>query len=124
MKDLAVFAVSSQKLEWLSVRGREVASNIANANTPGFKARDVVPFAAVLEQSGGKLATTNARHFGAPGEYVAPSSSQERVPATLSGNTVVLEEELLKIASVRSEHGLATGVVAAFNRMLLSSVRG
>ena len=124
MKDLAVFSVSSQKLEWLSVRGREVASNIANANTPGFKARDVVPFAEVVEQSGSRLMTTNSHHIGAPGEVLTPAASDERASATISGNTVVLEEELLKISSVRSEHGLATGVVSAFNRMLLNSVRG
>ncbi len=35
---------------WLVVRQSTVAQNIANANTPGYKAVDVEPFEAALDQ--------------------------------------------------------------------------
>ena len=46
----------------------EVARNIANADTPGFRAHDLQPFAETYRQAedGGTLRVSNARHLDAP----------------------------------------------------------
>ena len=49
MSDIYLFQVASQKSQWLSARQTAVASNVANASTPGYRAVDVQPFSAVLD---------------------------------------------------------------------------
>ena len=51
MTAIHLFDVVSRNNLWLSVRQSTIASNIANANTPGYKALDVEPFEKVLEST-------------------------------------------------------------------------
>ncbi len=44
MEPVHLFDLVSRNNKWLSVRQTAVAGNIANANTPGFKAVDTEPF--------------------------------------------------------------------------------
>jgi flagellar basal-body rod protein FlgB len=125
MKELTIFAMASTRMDWLSARGQQVASNIANANTPGYVARDVLPFEQILSATQIGIATTNPGHFGDPAAGIARAGSTVvRTRETLSGNSVNLEAELLKIGNVRSQYNITTSVVSAFNRMILSTTRG
>ncbi len=71
-------------LELRSQRMGVLASNIANAATPGYKARDI-DFAAAL----------NARMAGADSTKAADSATLYRVPVmpSLDGNTVEMQTE-------------------------------
>jgi flagellar basal-body rod protein FlgB len=79
----------------LSVYGRRsslLASNIANSDTPGYKARDI-DFRTELDRAHGELValkTTNKRHLGGSPSPVSESQLLYRVPhqASLDGNTV------------------------------------
>ena len=80
-------------------RGATLASNIANAATPGFKARDFDFDAALRAQTGGgALRTSDARHFAT----ATPGAGQAgyRVPVTpsLDGNTVDMAVEQMEFA--------------------------
>ena len=44
-----LFEVAAQRAQWLSARQTAIADNVANANTPGYRALDIQPFSAVLE---------------------------------------------------------------------------
>lgn len=78
-----------------------LASNIANADTPGYKAKDI-NFKSALKQansstaSATQLKTTHSRHIGrsAPGAF-AGIEMEYRTPAqsSLDGNTVELQRE-------------------------------
>ena len=48
MQDLGIFSIASQRTRWLAASGATFASNIANADTPGYTARDVTSFEAAL----------------------------------------------------------------------------
>ncbi|MGO9391343.1 flagellar basal body protein, partial [Rhodoblastus sp.] len=48
MQPLTLFSLASQNANWLATRQVTIASNVANANTPGYRAQDVAPFNAVL----------------------------------------------------------------------------
>ena len=52
MNPIQLFELASRQAEWLSVRQQVVATNIANANTPKFLAKDITPFSAVLDKTG------------------------------------------------------------------------
>jgi flagellar basal-body rod protein FlgB len=122
MQDMAIFAIASQRTRWLATSSANLASNIANADTPGYVARDVVPFDTALASAGLAMSQTTPGH-------VAPSAAELRVFETVprdaaagkhSGNSVSLDTELMSLGEVRSEHMKVTGVVGAFNRMLMS----
>jgi flagellar basal-body rod protein FlgB len=51
MSVIHLFDLASQQARWLSARHIAVASNIANANTPGYKAADVPPFETAPQQA-------------------------------------------------------------------------
>src|SRR3954465_8957785 len=50
MGPLALLGLASQHMKWLSVRQVAVSQNLANVNTPGFRAMDVRPFHDVLQR--------------------------------------------------------------------------
>lgn len=120
-----LFSLASRKSEWASVRQATIAENVANAHTPGFRARDVEAFDTVLDRTSLRLAATSPDHLIPSGD---PRVSEARVrdgwAVTHSGNSVSVEEELIKASSTSREHTLATSVVKSFHRMILQSVRG
>jgi flagellar basal-body rod protein FlgB len=94
----------------LSLRQKRLeilGSNIANAATPNFKARDI-DFASAYKNatSGGELMTTASNHMAFAGQGLEPTSLY-RVPISpsLDGNTVELHVEQVQFAenATRSE---------------------
>src|SRR4051794_27816387 len=55
-----LFDLAEKRLTWAAQRQAVLATNIANANTPGYQAKDVTPFAQVLAGTGA-LAPTQTR---------------------------------------------------------------
>ena len=53
MTGVYLFDLASQQARYLAVRQATIASNVANANTPDYKARDVVPFSEVMARTAG-----------------------------------------------------------------------
>lgn len=91
------FAFHETALQVRALRNEVLSSNIANADTPNYKARDV-DFASVLKttQTGRvSLAQTNAMHKSAWTSNKLDASVQYRVPTqpTLDGNTVETDVE-------------------------------
>ena len=125
MQPVNLFALASQQARWLSVRQTAVASNIANANTPGYGAVDVEPFEAVLNQTRVAMRATHPGHIavGATADALAVRQVNESTPTMPSGNTVMLEQELMKSGEVRRSMELNTAVVKAFHRMLMNTTR-
>lgn len=126
MTPVHLFNVVSQHNRWLSARQVTIAGNIANANTPGFKAMDVAPFEMAMEQARLAMATTTPRHITPPaGNEPAPVARSEATwDVTHSGNSVNLEQELIKAGEVNRGFRLNTSIAKAFHRMILASAKG
>lgn len=126
METVNLFALATQQSKWLAVRQTAIAGNVANVNTPGYKAVDVEPFQSVLDKTAVKLAATQQGHLsGRAGEYGFAVGEQDASPSILpSENSVELETELMKAGEVRRQFELNTSIVKAFNRMLLMSSKG
>ncbi|AWN39122.1 flagellar basal body rod protein FlgB [Methylobacterium radiodurans] len=124
MSGIYLFDLASMQARHLAVRQSTIAGNVANANTPDYKARDVTPFAQVLASAGFGMAQTASAHVegGGPGTRVQDSKDGWDVLETASG--VSIEQELLKAGTVAREHSLNTGIVKAFDRMLKLAVKG
>ena len=121
MEPVNLFDVATQQSRWLAVRQSAVAGNVANVNTPGYVAVDVEPFEKVLDKTGVTMAATNAAHLtGRATEAGFAVREEERRPSLLpSGNSVVLENELLKAGEIGRQFELNTAIVKAFHRMLM-----
>ena len=105
-------ALAEQRLRWLDHRQSVLAQNIANADTPHYRARDVTPFAEVLAgNTTPALATTQAGHIqpggAGAGRVVSDRRASEEAP---DGNAVSLEDQALKVAENDTAHQLATGL--------------
>jgi len=120
-----LFDLASRQARWLAARQSAVAGNIANADTPGFVAKDVKPFAEVLARSAPMpvaLSATAGGHWRA--ERIALEKQDSATAVLPSGNTVAIEDELVKAGEVRRAFELNAAVVKAFHRMLLMSAKG
>ncbi len=51
MEPIYLFDLASSQPRWLAIRQATVAQNIANANTPGYMAKEVAPFGDIYEQT-------------------------------------------------------------------------
>lgn len=122
---LYVLSLASQQAQWLGARQQTIAGNVANANTPGFRASDLKPFADVLERTATAMAVTDPRHIG-PASGDAAAVGRKTVDGwetNVSGNSVSLEAEMLKAGEVHRAFALNTSIVRALDRMILSSVK-
>jgi len=118
------FAVASRHAEWVAERRTVAATNIANANTPRYKAQAVGSFADELSRiesgSGGWFSTAGAGGAGAG----ADRNGEERgSPAYHSGNNVSLDNELMTAGAVARDQMLNAGLTKAFNRLITLSAR-
>lgn len=125
MQPVYLFDLASRQAEWLSVRQSAIAENVANANTPAYRSKDVEPFAATLEKT--QLAMTASRpgHIGFGSDPVSAIETRNSVAGeTHSGNTVRLENELMKSGEVSRDYSLNVSVVKAFHRMWMAGLKG
>lgn len=104
-----------ERMSFLSARQGVLAENVANANTPGYRARDVQApdFAAMAEgRDTGMtpLKVTNAKHFtvGAGTERGFRVADTPDAESTPNGNSVVLEDQMMKVASVQMDYSTVT----------------
>ena len=125
MEPIYLFDLASSQQHWLSVRQAAVAENVANANTPGYVAKDVAPFDDVLQQTQLQLASTNPGHVPldplSSEDAAKDASPWEVVP---SGNSVSMEHEMLKANSVSRDYSMNTAIVKSFAQMFTLSVKG
>jgi flagellar basal-body rod protein FlgB len=111
-----LFNLAEQRLAWADQRQAVLAQNVANANTPGYKPRDLRPFAEML---GGTNAVepvrTQPNHLAGSADGGAPGEVVDRAH-TLSpdGNGVTLDEQLLKVADTATTHQLVTTIYKTY----------
>ena len=126
MQPIQLFELASKQSHWLTVRQTVVAGNIANANTPGYATRDVAAFEAVLDQTQPqvRMAATQPGHLQEdPMRGSIRSESFGDVDVQPSGNSVNLPAEMSKTGEIKRMYELNTGMVTAFHRMMLLTVR-
>jgi flagellar basal-body rod protein FlgB len=115
--DVKVVRMINHKMGWLSHRQRVLAQNIANADTPKYIAKDLkeVDF----EKTSGsrefrlKLANTHKSHIQSSNlhsKFGLEQEDQKPYETSPTGNSVVLEDELIKVANTVSQHQLMTGL--------------
>jgi flagellar basal-body rod protein FlgB len=120
--EMPLFAMLKQRMSWLSARQNVLAQNVANADTPGFNARDLKPvnFEDVLRNStrsasaSSGLTVTDPRHIAlkqtAGTDFTDVDAPDAEAPA--GGNTVSLEQEMIRVADTQAEYQAASNLYA------------
>ncbi len=115
--DLEIVRMAQGLARHAAARQEAVAQNLANVNTPGYKQVDVPDFASLhsrrifsgSEASG--MRATRATHFGPGRDYAAPAprvvADARQAP---NGNSVSLENEIMKAAELRRDHDMALAI--------------
>lgn len=125
MAEAYLFQLASQRIGYLSTRQSLIAGNVANVNTPGFKATDLKPFAATLAETALTMTVTDPMHLTPTAQELDPPQVAENddANATVSGNSVDLEGEMMKLGEINRDFSEATGVKKIFHQMLMQALK-
>ncbi len=104
-----LFQLASQRLQWLSDKQRVVSQNIANADVAEYKARDVETFETYLDRARLTESLPKADVFEAKTDW----------GGDMTGNTVVLEEQMLNARSAAGEYRVAASLYRKAHDMML-----
>lgn len=126
----AAFGVHAQALQLYGKRAEVLAANMANADTPAYKARDIDFRAALNGAMSGELAMakTNARHIdvaAATGDAMY-MQLKYRIPQQTSadGNTVDVQVEQAQFAENAIRHQASFTFLDGTIKNLLGAIRG
>jgi flagellar basal-body rod protein FlgB len=117
----------SEKMAYLGQRQAILAQNVANANTPGYKAKDLEPFtfeAAVKHAAAGTMAVTDAKHI-VPAEMAGVNAKSKKVRGyeTLpTKNDVELEQQAMKVSQTAIEYQSMVAVYKKVSNWFRSAV--
>lgn len=119
LSDLPVLSMLRTRMEWSQARQKVLAENVANADTPGFQARDLVApkfdepnQLARPEVSDVSLRRTEPLHLA--GDPNSGSSFKSTVSGNFdvqpTGNGVNLEDQMMKVAGNQMDYQVATAL--------------
>ena len=111
---LEIFTLASAQARHAAARQAVVAQNIANADTPGYRARDVADFSDTLRRM-----EMNGAGFE---DFAPPRTIDADTPASPNGNTVSLELEMLRGIEAQRAHSRALRVYDAALGILRTSL--
>jgi flagellar basal-body rod protein FlgB len=115
--NMPVFSALADKMRWHQTRQGLLAENVANAETPGFRGRDLAQydFADRNTSFSSASVTTSATqpmHFSVASSSNSPFGAQRMAnfEVTPEGNGVTLEDEMMKVTTNMMDYQAATGL--------------
>lgn len=128
LKSLPLFGLMGRRMAWLTQRQLVLSQNIANADTPGYQPRDLsaASFKQMLapRRSTAEMAQTSAAHLQPirrPDQFRV-EKTKDAYGTTLAGNSVVIEEQLLKVQETKGAHSLVTNLYSKHISMLKAAI--
>ena len=114
ISDIPIFSMLRTKMQWHQERQRVLAENVANADTPEFRPRDLKPldFGSQVAQAGQvRIASTDPAHItGANATGPFASAQNNKYDVRPAGNAVSVEEEMIKVAANQMDYQAATSL--------------
>jgi flagellar basal-body rod protein FlgB len=117
ISDSAVVAALRRQMTVAVAKQVAAAGNLANVDTPGYKALEVT-FDETLARSTNALGASNARHLGEADPAAGIRVQEIAGPARRDGNTVQLDRELLSMGRAGGEFAQAQTALAAKFRLV------
>lgn len=131
LNNLTVFNMAKQNMDYLSLKEKVIAGNIANASTPNYLAKDVTKpsFLDNLKENKPllELNKTNPKHLGEL-KSVAKNNQIKNMAVvytpkpsdalTIDGNGVILEDQMNKASKASSEYKRMITIYNSYKKML------
>ena len=119
--DIPILSMLRTRMQWAQERQRVLAENIANADTPKFRALDLAPLKFdTQQQSPGSgppptsvsLVRTESGHIAGIGQDDSPFRSKDEAGYEVrpTGNSVNLEQEMMKVAANQMDYQAVTAL--------------
>ena len=120
IQDIGLFQAISAKMDYLNQRQSLIAQNVANADTPGYRPKDLVAvdFKDMLEKKATGtahkvgVAKTDAQHIGMANDSVTANArkSRDTYEVAPAGNAVIMEEQLMHAGQNSMDYNLMVNV--------------
>jgi flagellar basal-body rod protein FlgB len=130
ISDIPILSMLRTRLDWSQERQRLLAENVANSDTPNFRARDLAPpqFVApaqlAMSVSNVTLARTEGGHISSAS--LSGSSYHSEVKAGYevrpTGNAVNIEEEMMKVAANQMDYQAVTALYTRSLNLLKTAI--
>jgi flagellar basal-body rod protein FlgB len=123
--NIPLFSALAEKMKWHQTRQGLLAENVANAQTPGYRGRDLAAFG-FSEHMRNLSTNTMATAVTAPGHIAAMGTDADGFGArtinsfqvTPSGNGVTLEDEMMKVAGNQMDYQMVTSLYTRSMRLI------
>ena len=113
ISDMPIFSMLRTRMQWHQERQRVLAENVANADTPKFRPRDLKPldFGSQVRRRAGSV-----QRSPAPIRRTSPARARtarfaterhDKYDVRPAGNAVNLEDEMMKVAANQMDHQAA-----------------
>jgi flagellar basal-body rod protein FlgB len=122
--DLPILSMIRTRMAWAQERQRVLAENVANSDTPNYRARDLAPLkveetkvAATTPSFKLALARTEGGYIPAIGQSNSTFQSETKSSYEVrpTGNSVNLEDEMIKVSANQMDY---QAVTALYSRSL------
>ncbi len=118
IQNIGLFQALGAKMDYLNQRQSVIAQNVSNADTPGYRPKDLekVDFGVMLKSlSGAKnvnVATTDEQHLPNTKNEIDPKSRKQKdtYEVAPAGNAVIMEEQLMKAGQNSMDYNLMLNV--------------
>ena len=100
-----------------------IARNVAQADTPGYKAMDLPDFATSYQaETAAGMRATRPGHMAAQAKWMEPVLEPSGGEASPDGNTVSLAREMVKSVDARQQHDMALAVYRSTSEIIRTSL--
>ena len=117
--DIPILSMIRTRLDWNQERQRVLSENVANSDTPHYRARDLTPLkfepstlATTSDVTPVSLSQTESGHIAGLGSSGSPfhTANAANYEIKPTGNTVSLEDEMMKVASNQMDYQAVTAL--------------
>lgn len=132
LNSLKLFKMALTRMDWAAQRQKVLAQNISNADTPDYRPKDLkeVNFKDVLKGQMDPrvpVSRTDSRHLKGTIPEAEPfreNGVRKTFEESPDGNQVVIEEQMQKVSSTRSDYSTAVQLMQTHMKMLRMAVKG
>lgn len=123
LNQFSVFRMMTGKMNWLAERQNVLSQNVANADTPNYRPKDLKELdfkdAGAARSFKVALTRTHESHLagGAGSAAIKPAKQNDTYETNPAGNGVVLEEQLIKVGKTRHDYTMMTRLYSKHKQM-------
>jgi flagellar basal-body rod protein FlgB len=129
--NIPLLGMLRERMAWLNARQETLSQNVANADAPGYLARDLKPlnFEQMLKKLNGSdsattLATDDPRHISISANQTTQFAGEDSpdTESSVTGNTVSLEAEMMKVADTQAQYQAAANLYSKALSMMRTAI--